>query len=110
MEIKRSKLDQIEIFELEGRIDANNSKDVEDALVKCVEEGNTKIIVDLAKLDYISSSGLRVFLFIAKKLDKIGSIHLCSLQPNVSQLFIISGFNKIFTLFGNKEDAIKSIN
>ena len=108
MEIKRSNLNQVVIFELNGRIDANNSKDLENALVKCIEEGNTKIIVDLEKLDYTSSSGLRVFLFIAKKLDKIGFIYLCSLQPQVSQLFTMSGFNKIFSIFSTRDEALKN--
>jgi len=106
MEIKKTKINQIEIFEISGRIDANNAKDFENVLTQSIEEGATKMIADLTNLEYISSSGLRVFLFIAKKIGKNGFIYLCSLQPQVSQIFNISGFNNIFSIFENKEVAL----
>ncbi len=106
MEIKKTTLNQIEIFEISGRIDANNANDFEKILVQSIEEGATKMIADLTNLEYISSSGLRVFLLIAKKIGKNGFIYLCSLQPQVSQIFNISGFNNIFSIFENREDAL----
>ena len=109
MEIKKTKQNQVEIFEITGRIDANNAKDFESELTKSIEEGTSKMIVDLTNLEYISSSGLRVFLFIAKKLEKSGCIYLCSLQPQVSQIFTISGFNNIFSIFENKEAALSKV-
>ena len=106
MEIKKTKIDQIEIFEISGRIDANNSKDFENILTQSFEGGTTKMVADLASLEYISSSGLRVFLSIAKKIGKNGFIYLCSLQPQVLQIFSISGFNNIFEIFENREKAL----
>ena len=109
MEIKKVKSNQVEVFEISGRIDANNAKDFENELTKSTQEGTTKIVVDLSNLDYISSSGLRVFLLIAKKLEKSGFIYLCSLQPQVLQIFTISGFNTIFSIFENKEVALSKV-
>ena len=106
MEINKTTIDQVIVFEVSGRIDANTAKDFENALTQSIEEGATKMIVDLTNADYISSSGLRVFLLIAKKLDKNGYIYLCSLQPQVSQIFNISGFNNIFSIFENKDAAL----
>jgi len=106
MEIKKTTINQVEIFEISGRIDANNAKDFENVLVQSIEGGATKMIADLTNLEYISSSGLRIFLFVAKKIGKNGFIHLCSLQPQVSQIFNISGFNNIFSIFENKEAAL----
>ena len=107
MEIKKTSLNQIEIFEIFGRIDADNSKEFENVLIQSFEDGVTKMLIDLTNLEYISSSGLRVFLCIAKKIGKNGFIYLCSLQPQVTRIFGISGFNSIFTVFENREDAIK---
>lgn len=108
MEIKKSNQNEVEVFELSGRIDANNAKEIEGELVNCIDEGKLKILVDLSNLEYISSSGLRVFLLIAKKIGKEGFVRLCSLQPQVLQIFTISGFNKIFSIFDTKEEALNS--
>jgi anti-sigma B factor antagonist len=109
MEIIRTTNAGVEIFEVKGRIDANTAKEFEDLLAKAVEAGTTKMIVDLLNVDYISSSGLRVFLFIAKKIEKTGFIYLCSMQPQVAQIFTISGFNNIFSIFTDQETALKNV-
>ncbi|MBP7496640.1 MAG: STAS domain-containing protein [Bacteroidales bacterium] len=109
MEIIKSKINDVEVVEVNGRIDANNSKELENSLTEIIESGGKKLIVDLAKLDYISSSGLRVFLCIAKKLEKQGLIYLSALQPQVAQIFNISGFNNIFTIFKDKKAALDNL-
>jgi len=107
MEIIKSNLNQVEIFEIFGRINADNAKDFENVLIQSFEEGVTKMLIDLTNLEYISSSGLRVLLSIAKKIGESGFIYLCSLQPQVAQIFSISGFNNIFPVYENKEAALK---
>jgi anti-anti-sigma factor len=107
MEINKSKLNQVEIFEISGSIDANNAKDFDNIVTQSIEEGVTKIIIDLKNMEYISSSGLRAFLCVAKKIGNSGFIYLCSLQPQVSQIFSVSGFNNYFSIFENKETALK---
>lgn len=109
MEINLSKSDAVQIAAIRGRIDANNSKELEVALTQTIEAGNQKILIDLSGLDYISSSGLRVFLLVAKMLEKNGMIAICSMQPQVEQIFTISGFNNIFKIFGNREAAMQHL-
>lgn len=106
MEINQTKQQDIVIFEIHGKVDALNSKELENALLNSIEEGNTKIVIDLRNMEYISSSGLRVFLFIAKKLDKVGLLALTNLQTQVIQIFTISGFDKILKIFQTKEEAL----
>ena len=107
MEIKKTKINQVEVFEITGRIDASNASEFEKVLTQSIETGTTKMIANLSNLEYISSSGLRAFLCIAKRLGKTGFIYLCSLKPQISEIFNISGFNNIFEIFENKEAALK---
>ncbi|MFO7721862.1 MAG: STAS domain-containing protein [Bacteroidales bacterium] len=110
MEITISKSGSVEIVELSGRIDATNSGELEKALTKSIEGGASKLLIDLENLEYISSSGLRVFLLIAKMLEKKGKIALCKMQSQVEQIFTISGFNTIFPIFAHREDAVSNLN
>ncbi len=106
MEIKVTKSGFIEIAEITGRVDATNSPELEAVLTSIIDAGTTRILLDLNGLSYISSSGLRVFLLVAKKLEKKGKISFCQLQSQVEQILTISGFNTIFPIYPTREEGI----
>ncbi|MDO9680745.1 MAG: STAS domain-containing protein [Bacteroidales bacterium] len=91
---------------VEGRVDTTNAGEFEKEVMAVVESGTEKIILDCSGLKYISSSGLRVFLIVHKKmLAKKGCLKLCSLQPGIKEIFDISGFSSIFSIFPDKQAA-----
>lgn len=109
MEIKTENVESVNVVSLNGRLDAGTSGDLEKALGALVSAKATKVLVDCRELEYISSAGLRVLLAAAKQFKKEGGkITLCSLTPNVKQVFEISGFTSIFSLYGTREEAIKA--
>lgn len=80
-----------------GRVDSTNAPEMEKMLRGALDSGATKIIFDLAKLDYISSAGLRVILMAAKKLGKgVGRVVLTGMQEEVHNVFVMSGFLAMF--------------
>jgi len=106
MECKVKKVNEVCILHVIGRLDASNAKDLEDQIIELIDSGETAFVANLERLDYVSSSGLRVFLFIGKKLSAKGLIHFCCLQQQVNKVFEISGFSTIFEFFENQESAI----
>ena len=108
MECKESKINDISILEISGRLDATNSSTLEEQIISSINNGNQKFVADLSDLEYISSAGLRVFLAVAKKLSNIGHIHLCCMQTQVKEVFEMSGFTAIFKLYDSKEEAINA--
>lgn len=108
MEIKDSTIGDIGVYEIIGRLDASTSKDLETKFNQLYDAGHRKFIFNLQSLEYISSAGLRVFLFMAKKLNKIGFVSLCSMQKQVTDVFQMSGFNTIFEVYNNIDDALKT--
>jgi stage II sporulation protein AA (anti-sigma F factor antagonist) len=68
-----------------------------------------RLVIDLAQLDYVSSSGLRVFLLAAKRLQATnGKLTLCGLQDHIQQVFDLAGFSSILSIYGSRDEAIKS--
>ena len=64
-----------------------------------IGDGAPRLAVDLSKLEYISSAGLRVLLVVAKKVQQAkGKVVLFGLAPNVREVFSISGFDQIFSI------------
>jgi anti-anti-sigma factor len=107
MEITQSQHGDLLVVSLDGRLDAHTAKIFEDRLLPLLEQGNKQILVDFAKLDYISSAGLRVLLLAARKLDDAsGKIALCSLKPAIKTVFDIAGFSSIFPIFATATEAI----
>jgi anti-sigma B factor antagonist len=68
------------------------------------------VVIDGEKLDYISSTGLRVLLVAAKRLKAVdGRIVLSSLKPHILEVFEIAGFKSIFPIYGNVDQAARQL-
>jgi anti-anti-sigma factor len=84
------------ILGLSGKLDATTVKTFEDKILAEIDSGDRRFVIDLSQLDYVSSSGLRVFLLAAKRLrSRDGKIAFCSLKDHVQQVFDLSGFSSI---------------
>ncbi len=83
---------------LSGRLDANTSPELESYLRENLP-GVTSLAIDLTDTQYVSSTGLRVFLYAHKELAKIGSA-LTLRHPNVyiADVLDATGFTDILTV------------
>ena len=110
MNIKVETLNEIKIASIDGRIDSTNSGEFEKPIIKTIDDGCLKMIVDCSGLSYISSSGLRVFLAAQKKMKALsGTFLLCGLQPAIKEVFDIAGFSLIFKIFPERVSALNSL-
>lgn len=93
---------------LVGRLDGTTAKSVETSFINLVDRDFKLFVFDFTEIDYISSAGLRILLVAAKKLKTIdGRMVICCLTPNVQEVFDMSGFNTIFTIYDSFEDGLK---
>ena len=108
MELTEQKTDKCVIIGIEGRLDTTNYSVLEKKLMDLVDSQHDKILVECVKMDYISSSGLRILLMALKKITNLkGKFALCGLQENIHEIFEISGFTSIFAIYPSREDALK---
>lgn len=105
MKISSYSLESNLVISLEGRLDGTNSTEAENFLLNAIQDGNNRLVLDLAKLEYISSIGLRTFLLIAKKVSGDGFVKLAALQPQVFDVFHLSGFDTIFPILNKPQEA-----
>lgn len=97
------------VIVLGGRLDGNTSPELEGLLCPRIESTDT-VIVDMARLDYISSAGLRVLLKAAKiSRTTEHLLVLAGLTPQVREVFDISGFTAIFTIHDSRDRAIEAL-
>jgi len=110
MEIDAKKEGQAVIIALTGRMDAVSAPQFDKTVDDFIEQGETRILIDFKTLEYISSAGLQSVLALAKRLEMInGTVLLSDLNGAVKEVFEISGFSSIFTIFDNLDAAQASI-
>lgn len=87
-------------FDLPTRLDATNAGDIEEQLTRLITKERPEcLICDFSATEYISSAGLRVMLFIAKKLKQGGAaFELHSMQHAVADVFRLSGLQTILDI------------
>ncbi len=108
MNITGSKVGEINIVQIEGRLDTTNYGELEHHLSSLTDNNEVQILLDMDKLEYISSSGLRILLMFLKKVKAAdGRFMLCSMSPDIKGIFEISGFINIFEIFDDQETALK---
>jgi anti-anti-sigma factor len=83
---------------LDGSIDSYNAQDFEALLNKLLESGQAHIVFGCAKLNYISSMGIGVFMnFLTAVKKKEGSLLFAEVQEPVKRVFDNLGFSMFFT-------------
>jgi anti-anti-sigma factor len=93
------------ILTLSGKLDATTAKTFEEKIVGTINSGMQRLVVDLSQLDYVSSSGLRVLLLAAKRLQATdGKMVLCGLQDHIRQVFDLAGFSSILSVYGSRDE------
>ena len=85
------------VFFLEGRLDTITSPDLEKELKEVLPE-TTELIMDLEKLEYISSAGLRVLLSAQKTMMKQGEMKIRHVNEMIMEIFEVTGFSDILTI------------
>jgi anti-sigma B factor antagonist len=85
------------ILTLAGRLDTMTSKQLEREIASL--DGKESVILDFAQLEYVSSAGLRVLLAMQKKMNTQGGrMKLTGVQPEVNEVFEITGFSGVLTI------------
>lgn len=107
---------RLEVFGLttlvtpEGRLDLGTAAVFQaqvDPLLTDAPTSPVAVIIDCARLDYVSSAGLRVFLLAARAAQRNArTLALCGLQPAVREVFEVSGFSRLIAVHADRAAAL----
>ncbi len=106
-QIERSDNSGIRILTLDGYLDAHTAPQFENAIQDEMQAGHQRMVVDCARLTYISSAGLGVFMsFIEELREAGGDIKLAAITPKVYQVFEVLGFPALFDILDTTNAAV----
>ena len=96
MKIDLKKEDKKLTIKLGGKLDTNTSPELDSKMNEL--EGMEEVIIDMKELDYISSAGLRVLLYMQKVMNKQGKMTIINVCDNVMDIFEVTGFSDILDI------------
>jgi anti-sigma B factor antagonist len=99
--------DGIQLVRVDGRLDQQQNKTLEDQLTALLEAGHHQILVDLSQTEYINSGGLRCLVTAWRKArQQKGNLVLSGLNQRLQEIFSMVGFDHVFQIFATPVEAI----
>ena len=106
MQITTRTSNDTHIVAISGSLDSTTSPEAQKSL-DGVLAGAKKVVLDFSQLDYISSAGLRILLGAAKHLRASGGkLGIFGLNQSVREVFEISGFSTILSVYQSEAEAL----
>jgi len=98
------------LIQLTGHLGHGSVDELARVFNEWLGKGRQNFIVDMSRLQYISSAGLRCFFEAVTKINNLkGKLILCGMQTEVRQVFDVSGFTSFFSICETMQNALKQI-
>jgi stage II sporulation protein AA (anti-sigma F factor antagonist) len=108
MEILESRTKELAILHVIGRVNSSNAFELDERLRLLVQGGCRAIVLDLDRLDHMTSAGFRCLLRAEKQvLDTAGRLVLCGLHGLTLELFETAGYLEMFVVAKSRDEALR---
>lgn len=106
MKIKINSIENGHIVIIEGEIDSSTASKVTETIIPLATE-KSKIILDMTKVEYMSSAGLRTLLSIHRRaIAQEAKLILVGLSEDIKDTMSVTGFLNFFTVSDSLENAL----
>lgn len=109
MSVKIETKNDLSVCLIEGEIDINTSPDIKKAFEKLISKKAPKIVINLARVTYVDSSGLATLVEILKNMKSYGGrMRLTNMSHKIRSLFEITKLEKLFEIIADEAEAIST--
>ena len=107
MKIDTREVYDVTVVDMTGRLDTQTSGYAYDEMVRIAKGDTGKVVLNVNKLEYLSSAGLRVILTAAKLLQaSAGEMKICQATGVVKDVLETSGFDSLVDMYDDEKDAV----
>ena len=110
MDLKKKKVDNVVVIYLAGRLDVHLSAEIEKEINNVIQtEPDCHLLLNLKDVEYMSSSGLRIFVSTMRILkESKRKLKLSNMNSAVKKIFEVVELMDMFDLYESEEEALKS--
>ena len=108
MEITSITTEKAIIIYVEGDLTTASSPEAQEEIDEILEgKDDVNVIINVAKVNFIASTGLRIILVLGKRLGGAGGkLAVCEMNATTKSVFNMSGFTKLFPVYDTEEEAM----
>ena len=97
--------DRFKLVQPEDSLDAVGAKHLHREILDSIEGGVEAVLLDLQNITSIDSSGIVALVAISKAVKAAkGQLFLCSLSNQVKIIFELSGMERVFKVYSDRQD------
>jgi anti-anti-sigma factor len=109
MKIDTREVYDVLVVDMSGRLDSASSGDAGDRIVDIAKGAHKRVLLNLEKLEYMSSAGMRVILRGAKLLQvNRGELKICNAKGLVKEVLETSGFHSLIKIYDTEQEAFSA--
>lgn len=98
------------LIELEGEVDVYTAPQLKQQIIGILETGSKKLVVDLARVEYLDSTALGVLIGGLKRMREAdGNMVLICPNPRIRRVFEITGLDKIFEIYNSEDESKEAL-
>ena len=98
------------VIELGGEVDLYTAPEFKERMVKVIDGGKKRVVVDLSKATFIDSTTLGVLVGGVKRLrPNGGALTIVCVDQNICKIFEITGLDRVFTIHATREEALEEV-
>lgn len=110
IKLTQEKINYTLVVRINGRLGAASVRDYRDDLISIVDSAEKSIVLNLAGVEFIDSSGLGLLVSLLKHArEHDATLNLCNLTPQVKSLFELTRMTRIFSIYNTEEMALQSV-
>ena len=99
-----------QVVAVRGEIDLFTAPELKTALGEAIEQGRTRMVVDLGETTFLDSTALGVLIGAVKRLrSRDGVLTIVNTDPNIAKTFEITGLDQIFTIRPTRDEAVEAL-
>lgn len=100
----------VTILDLSGEVDVSQAPHLRNILTKLLDQGNGRLLVNMADVAYIDSAGLSVLIAAHRKAQGAnGAFGLSSPQATVQKVFNLTRMSKVFQIYPTLEEGVTAL-
>jgi len=106
----RSPREGVAVIALGGEADVYTSPRIKQEIVDLLNNGTSKLVVDLTGVEYLDSTGLGVLIGGLKRArERDGDLKLICDNVRILRIFEITGLTKIFDIYRSESEALEKL-
>ena len=99
--------DDVPVLDVTGEIDIYTTPQFKEAVSAAIDQNKPAIVINMAKVTYMDSSGFGTLLSATKRLRPLdGALYLSGCNEAIQRMLQITRLNTIFGVYSTEEEAV----